>query len=159
LAAGCSLSGLTLTVNPTSITSCDVVTSKALDTNYLADSATVTIYLIDFVISVPQNNVGGGGEIGLNGQTAFQTLASAPPTVSSYTNSGLIGATLSFTGTGFVSGYTVTFQTADGGEVSATMNSVSSTTFSCVVPVGAVSGPIIVRNNIGIKRLGFTVTP
>jgi hypothetical protein len=159
LAAGCSLSGLTLTVNPTSITSCDVVTSKALDTNYLADSATVTIYLIDFVISVPQNNVGGGGEIGLNGQTAFQTLASAPPTVSSYTNSGLIGATLSFTGTGFVSGYTVTFQTADGGEVSATMNSVTSTTFSCVVPVGAVSGPIIVRNNIGIKRLGFTVTP
>jgi hypothetical protein len=159
LAAGCSLSGLTLTVNPTTITSCDVITSKALDTNYLADSATVTVYLLEFVLNIPQNNVGGGGEIGLNGRTAFETLASAPPTVSSYTNSGGVGATLSFVGTGFTSGFTVTFQAADGAEVTATMNSVTSTTFSCVVPVGAISGPIIVRNNIGIKRLSFTVTP
>jgi hypothetical protein len=159
LAAGCSLSGLTLTVNPTTITSCDVVTSQAFDTNYLADSATVTIYLLEYVLNIPQGNVGGGGEIGLNGQTAFQTLASAPPTVSSYTNSAAVGATLSFVGTGFTSGFTVTFQAADGGEVTATMNSVTSTTFSCVVPVGAISGPIIVRNNIGIKRLSFTVSP
>jgi len=174
LAAGCSLSGLTLTVNPTSITSCDVVTSKALDTNYLADSATVTVYLIDFVISVPQNNVGGGGEIGLNGATIWSELNTLP-VVTSYTTHAKVGDTISITGADLQE-YDVTF-TASSGTVTSPF--VDFPPYMCmgercpppgtfigytgtihvVVPSGAITGPMVIRNRNGIKRINFTVDP
>lgn len=155
--AGCTISVAALSAS--TVGTCDVTVTKETSSNYLEKVQVVTVSFIEYVMSVPQNQVGGGGQIGLNGETIFQTLASAPPTVSTYTNSASAGATISFTGTGFVSGYTVAFQDASGGEVTAAMTSVTSTSFSCVVPVSAISGPIIVRNNIGIKRLSFSVVP
>jgi hypothetical protein len=174
LAAGCSLSGLTLNVNPTTITSCDVITSKALDTNYLADSATVTVYLLEFVLSIPQGNVGGGGEIGLNGATIWSELNTLP-VVTSYTTHAKVGDTISITGSDLQE-YDVTF-TASSGTVTSPI--VDYPPYSCigpmcpppgsfigftgtyrvVVPAGAVTGPMVIRNRNGIKRVNFTVDP
>jgi hypothetical protein len=174
LAAGCSLSGLTLTVNPTTITSCDVITSKALDTNYLADSATVTVYLLEFVLSIPLGNVGGGGEIGLNGATIWSELNTLP-VVTSYTTHAKVGDTISITGSDLQE-YDVTF-TASSGTVTSPI--VDFPPYRCmgemcpppgtfigytgtihvVVPSGAITGPMVIRNRNGIKRVNFTVDP
>jgi hypothetical protein len=170
--AGCSISGTSLSA--TTVGTCSVTVTKATSTNYLEKVQVVTVSFIEFVISVPQNNVGGGGEIGLNGATIWSELNTLP-VVTSYTTHAKVGDTISITGSDLQE-YDVTF-TASSGTVTSPI--VDFPPYRCmgemcpppgtfigytgtihvVVPSGAITGPMVIRNRNGIKRVNFTVDP
>jgi hypothetical protein len=166
--AGCTLSGTKL--KAANAGTCTVKASRAADLHYLAgitSDTVVSLYAL-FVFSQPTGNVGGGGEIGVNGATSVSTNASAAPVVTNYVNttlgsgrSGNVGDTLTFTGKNFVLGSTVEFQSASGVIVVAAQNvnttNPDANTLTVTVPAGAVSGPLAVTNNVGARRT-FTFT-
>jgi hypothetical protein len=165
--AGCTLEGTKL--KATNAGTCTVKASRAADLNYLAAvSADTLVNLYTFVFSQPTGNVGGGGEIGINGANNVSTNASAAPVITSYVNSTLgsgtsaaSGQTLTFTGKNFIASSTVSFPgpvDADGNptEIVVAASSVNTSnaaanTLTVIVPSGAVSGRIGVSNNVGTR--------
>jgi hypothetical protein len=158
---GCTLSGKELSRSTAG--TCVVRLVKKESQNYLTETATATVSFFVFTFSQPTNNVGGGGEIGINGSNNVSTNASAAPVVTNYVNttlgsgrSGSVGNTLTFTGKNFILGSTVEFQSASGVIVVAAQNvnttNPDANTLTVTVPAGAVSGPLAVTNNVGARR-------
>lgn len=88
-------------------------------------------------------------------------LATAPPTVTSFslspnngsTTSGYTGSTMTITGTNFVSVSGVTI----GGVAATSVTTVNPTTVTCIVPQSGASGSVIVTTGSGTGTLaGFT---
>ncbi len=81
----------------------------------------------------------------------------SPPTISSFTPSGLIGSTVTITGTNFTTPFANSLR-FNG--ISATINSVTATTITATVPVGATSGPIslTIGCNTVTSATNFNVT-
>ena len=88
--------------------------------------------------------------------------ATAAPTVTSFTpTSGVVGTTVTVTGTTFTGATTVTFNYGGTPAATATPTSVTATTLKAVVPAGAVTGPIAVTTAAGTGKssTNFSVTP
>lgn len=81
----------------------------------------------------------------------------SPPIISSFTPSGLIGSTVTITGTNFTTPFANSLR-FNG--ISATINSVTATTITATVPVGATSGPIslTIGCNTVTSATNFNVT-
>jgi hypothetical protein len=163
---GCTLAGFNLSRATAGTCGIQVVIGESA--NYLTETATATVSFFLFTFSQPTNNVGGGGEIGVNGANKVSTNASAAPVITSYVNSTLgsgtsaaSGQTLTFTGKNFIASSTVSFPgpaDADGNPTeivvpASTVNTsnAAANTLTVTVPAGATSGRIGVSNNVGTR--------
>jgi len=92
---------------------------------------------------------------GYSNQTTFTTVAAAPTVTSFNPSSGLVGASVTITGTNFTGATAVAFN-----GTGATFSVTNSTTISATVPAGASTGKVTVTNSVGpgTSAGNFTVT-
>lgn len=144
---------------------CTVTVVKAGDRNYLPDTTTAGMLLLEFVLNQPSPGVGSGPNIALSGQTSVTLDPNVAPTISSlstYTAQAGV-TTLVITGAGFdstnLAGITVKFWrniVASGFTVNAQNSQITVT-----VPAGATTGKVIVTtpNGQAVSEFALTITP
>jgi hypothetical protein len=171
--AGCTLtSGMFLSAARPG--TCTVQAVKAGDTNYLSETATATIYWIQWSDAYATRVASTPNEIVLNHQTAITKYNYDTLTVTSYQNSSGVtitsistGATLRIIGDGFdpVAAYTevVFFNNSEALDLTSGLQVISSggsNYLQLTVPTGAQSGIITVNSPKGTARgPSLTITP
>jgi hypothetical protein len=136
---------------------CNIRVTKAASRNYFEESTTATVYFMAFVDNQPRSQVGSGSTIGLNGINQIWAEPGTAPTISTFTASGARGSTITINGSGFnTPTLIVEFNFY---QVASTVNLVSPTQLTVVVPAGATTGPIVVTNSYSSAFSGtdFTV--
>jgi hypothetical protein len=111
----------------------------------------------DFVITVADDSTAVGGFFGLAVEDGLVQAGAAvgAPTITSFTpTSGAVGTVVTITGTN-LGGATVTF----GGVAASCTANTAGTQLTCTVPVGAVTGKIVVTTTAGTatSATNFTV--
>jgi hypothetical protein len=159
--AGCTLtSGMFLSAARPG--TCTVQAVKAGDTNYLSETATATIYWIQWSDAYATRTPSTPNEIVLNHQTAITKYNYDTLTVTSYQNSSGVtitsistGATLRIIGDGFspTAAYTeVVFASMDAVDLSSGLQVISSggsNYLQLTIPSGATTGAITVNSPKG----------
>jgi hypothetical protein len=159
--AGCALaSGMFLSA--ARVGSCSVQAVKATDTNYLAETATATIYWIQWSDAYATRAPSTPTEIVLNHETAITKYNYDTLTVTSYQNSSGVtitsistGAVLRIIGDGFspTAAYTeVVFASMDAVDLTSGLQVVSSggsNYLQLTIPSGATTGIITVNSPKG----------
>jgi hypothetical protein len=141
-----------------------VTITRAADRNYLADTATATVFFLTFVNSQPTGQVGSGSTIAINGVTSFDTSTVQPPAITSLSTTSISlsgGGTLTITGTGFTGTITVKFwrnktiskTSGDSLTIAVTATELNS--------IGATTGRIsvITDNGQAVSLDSLTITP
>jgi hypothetical protein len=149
----------------TSVGTCSIQIVKAGDRNYLPETATASIFFIQFIFTQPTPTVGSGPTIALNGENDVTVdLVSAPSitSLSATTISLSAGGSLTIGGTGFGSSpLTVKFWR----DKSVTITPASGTSivvpFTDIAAAGAQSGRIMVitAGGIGVSVDRLTINP
>ena len=152
---GSGLIGATVTITGTNLTGGTVKFNGTV-------AATTSISATSITCSVPTGATTGTISVTNTGGTATSATSftvtpavGAAPTITSFTpNSGLVGATVTITGTN-LTGATVSFN-----GTAATTTAVSATSITCTVPTGATTGNIAVTTTGGTatSTSAFTVT-
>ncbi len=162
-ATGCAISAHVLT--STSAGTCNLVIKKAASRNYLMETASAVIYLLNWIVNQPTNATGGGSTIGLNGATSVTLNPNAAPTITELsTYTAQAGVTqLVIRGAGFnrldIANISVKFwrnKVASG----FTINGLD-TEITVTVPAGTTTGKVTVTtpNGIAVSELPLTITP
>jgi hypothetical protein len=162
-ATGCAISVHVLT--STSAGTCNLVIKKAASRNYLMETASAVIYLLNWIVNQPTNATGGGSTIGLNGTTSVTLNPNAAPTITELsTYTAQAGVTqLVIRGAGFnrldIANISVKFwrnKVASG----FTINGLD-TEITVTVPAGTTTGKVTVTtpNGIAVSELPLTITP
>jgi hypothetical protein len=161
-ATGCSLTGHVITSSTAG--SCAVQIKKAYSRNYVTETVTAVIYLMQWLINQPSTATGGGSTIGINGNTAIIRDPNVAPTISSLsTYTAQAGVTqIVISGAGFnsldIANIVVKFwrnRIATGFTVNAGNSEITVT-----VPVGATSGKVTVTtpNGIAVSEFPLMIT-
>jgi hypothetical protein len=171
--ANCSLAS-SMFLSASRVGTCTVRAVKAGDTNYLSETATATIYWIQWSDAYATRVPSTPNEIVLNHQTAIFKYNYDTLTVTSYQNSSGVtitsiatGATLRIIGDGFSPTSAYTEVNFTGGRVQMDLtsgvqviNSGGSNYLQLVVPSGVSTGTIIVNSPKGTAEgPSLTVTP
>jgi hypothetical protein len=162
-ATGCSISAHVLT--STSAGACNLVIKKAASRNYLLETASAVVYLLNWIINQPSNATGGGSTIGLNGATSVTLNQNVAPTITELsTYTAQAGVTqLIIRGAGFnhldTANITVKFwrnKIASGFSINGL-----DTEITVTVPAGTTTGKVTVTTPYGIavSELPLTITP
>ncbi len=144
-----------------SVGTCNVQIVRQGDRNFLADTSTVYLYFMTFVINQPAPAVGTGPNIALSGQTSVQLEATVAPTISGISSdSGAVGSTITITGAGFYFADPSKLSIKFWRNVAAvTYTIVNDTTVTVTVPASATTGRIVVTTPNGQAASStFTVT-
>jgi hypothetical protein len=156
-ATGCAISARILT--STTAGACNLQIKKAYSRNYFAETATVVIYLLNWVINQPTNQVGSGPTIALNGESSVTLDPNAAPMITSLsTYTAQAGVTqIVITGTGFNSLDTANIvvkfwrnKIATGFTVNA-----GNTEITVTVPIDTTTGKVTVTNPKGLAVSEF----
>jgi hypothetical protein len=99
-APNCAIASHVLTSSATQIAYCQVQFTKATSQNYLAESITVQIYFMIYIINQPSGLVGNGSTIAINGETSI-TRSSGAPSISGVSASGDATYPIAIAGSGF----------------------------------------------------------
>ncbi len=167
--AGCSLSS-GMFLSALQVGSCTVQAVKAGDTNYLAETATATIYWIQWSDAYATRVASTPNEIVLNHQTAITKYNFDTLTVTSYTDtatvpntitSARVGQTIRIVGTGFSSTAAYTEVNFTNMEDMPTPLQIESTFIRLVIPPGSQTGQVIVNMPGKSPAYGpvLTITP
>jgi hypothetical protein len=159
--ANCSLAS-SMFLSASRVGTCTVRAVKAGDTNYLSETATATIYWIQWSDAYATRVPSTPNEIVLNHQTAITKYNYDTLTVTSYQNSSGVtitsistGATLRIIGDGFspTAAYTeVVFASMDAVDLSSGLQVISSggsNYLQLTIPSGATTGAITVNSPKG----------
>jgi hypothetical protein len=159
-ATGCSITSLVLTMTSTTASFCNLLVSKAATQNYLAETATVSVYFSIYIISQPTPPAGSGSGIALGGSTPVTVINTAPPAITSFsTNSAAVGASIDINGSGFsASGLEVKFWR---NKLPATISVVSDSKITVTIPAGTTSGRVIITTANGsvASDISLQITP
>jgi hypothetical protein len=161
-ATGCSLTGHVITSSTAG--SCAVQIKKAYSRNYVAETVTAVVYLMQWLINQPSTATGGGSTIGINGNTAIIRDPNAAPTITSLsTYTAQAGVTqIVISGAGFnsldIANIVVKFW-RNKIATSFTINAGNSE-ITVTVPVGATTGKVTVTtpNGIAVSELPLMIT-
>lgn len=147
-ATGCSISILVLTMTSTTASYCNLLVSKAGTQNYLAETATVSVYFAIYIISQPSPPAGTGSTIAVGGSTSVIVISTAPPAITSLsTYSAATGTSIDINGSGFTAaGLEVKFWR---NKIPVTMTVVSDSKITATIPTGTTSGRIIITTANG----------
>jgi hypothetical protein len=171
--AGCTLAS-SMFLSATTAGTCTVQAVKAADTNYYAETATATIYWIQWSDAYATRVPSTPTEIVLNHQTAITKYNFETLTVTSYQNSSGVtittvatGATLRIIGDGFspTAAYTeVVFASMDSIDLTTGLSVVSNGSggyyLQLTVPSGVTSGAVTVNSPKGTAvGPSLTITP
>ncbi|CAN2210972.1 Concanavalin A-like lectin/glucanases superfamily [Candidatus Nanopelagicaceae bacterium] len=138
---------------------CNIAVTKAASRNYKVESTTATVYFMVFVNSQPTNQVGSGSTIALNGKTSLTVDDSSTVRVPRITGFTLSGSTLTINGEGFGSiPVTITFERYVNAANNPTPTS-AGTVIAVAVPVGAISGPVLVITAGGRDSIDWVDLP
>ena len=162
-ATGCVISARVLT--STTAGACNLQIKKAYSRNYLTETTTAVIYLLNWVINQPTNQVGSGPTIALNGESSVTRDPIAAPMITSLsTYTAQAGVTqIVIYGAGFNSLDTANIvvkfwrnKIASGFTVNAGNSEITVT-----VPVDATTGKVTVTtpNGLAVSELALTITP
>jgi hypothetical protein len=161
-AAGCSLSGDTLT--STTVGTCNLTVTKAQDKNYETATAVAYVYFLTYAINQPVATPSSSSEIALSGATAVTVDNNTPPAItglSTLTLSLSGGGNFTITGSGFTGSITVKFWRNKS--VLATSGNGTTITIpvSSIQSAGASSGRIAVITAAGeaISIDSLTINP
>jgi len=172
--AGCTLDASSIFLSASRVGTCTVQAVKAADTNYLSETATATIYWIQWSDAYATRVPSTPNEIVLNHQTAIFKYNYDTLTVTSYQNSSGVtitsiatGATLRIIGDGFSPTSAYTEVNFTGGRVQMDLtsgvqviSSGGSNYLQLIVPSGVSTGTIIVNSPKGTAEgPSLTVTP
>lgn len=156
---GCAVNNHYLTAAEQKQGFCEVRVAKAGDQNYYAETQTVQLYFMAYVNGQPIGLVGSGSTIALNGKTSLTIDDSSTVRVPRITGFILSGSTLTINGEGFGSTpVTITFERYVNAAPSPTPTSVG-TVITVAVPVGAVSGPVLVITTGGRDSIDWVDLP
>jgi hypothetical protein len=171
--AGCTLDASSMFLSASRVGTCTVRAVKAGDTNYLSETATATIYWIQWSDAYATRVASTPNEIVLNHQTGITRYSHDTLTVTSYQNSSGVtitsistGATLRIIGDGFspTAAYTeVVFASMDAVDLSSGLQVISSggsNYLQLTIPSGATTGAITVNSPKGTAvGPSLTITP
>jgi hypothetical protein len=158
-ATNCQLSGAGLSAASSGY--CTVMFTRIPSTYYLGIQNSVTIHFYVYVptpivVSNPYVDSNHGITTSIGGTTWSKNATAAPKITSISPSSGIVGSTITITGTGLNGVTDVKLNFVDMTSVTG----VSATSVTAVVPAGAGSGPIYIENSFGsdFNFAGFTVT-
>jgi hypothetical protein len=156
-ATGCTLDYKKL--YSTSAGTCNVQSVKNGDRNYLPDTVTAYIYFILFVNNQPNNGVGSGSTIVLNGQTSVTLDSTIAPTISGLsTYSASTGSSITIAGAGFYFADSTKLVIKFWRNVVAdrlTYSSYSDGSITVTIPNGATTGKVVIVTPNGIAVSEF----
>jgi hypothetical protein len=159
-ATGCSITSRVLTMTSTTASYCNLLITKASTQNYLAETATVSVYFAIYVISQPAPPPGSGSGIAISGSTSVTVINTAPPNITSLsTYSAAIGTSIDINGSGFsASSLEVKFWR---NKLPATITLVNDSKITVTIPAGTTSGRVIVTTANGsvASELLLQITP
>jgi hypothetical protein len=149
----------------TSVGTCSIQIVKAGDRNYLPDTATASIFFIQFVFTQPTPIVGSGPNIALNSENTVTVDAVGAPTITSLSTTTIslsAGGSLTIGGTGFgSSSLTVKFWRDKSVSITPTNGTTIVVPFADIATAGGTSGRIMVitAGGIGISVDRLTINP
>lgn len=155
-ATGCSATNTFVTA----VTSgtCVLTVRKSANENFNEASAAFSINFFFFVPAAAAPVSTRSSEIAIDSVPSWSSTASAAPTITSFSpTSGAVGTVVTITGVG-LDGVT---SGAVARQSLTAVTGISSTSVTAVIGAGSVSGPILLRNSLGVGRSAgsFTVTP
>jgi Concanavalin A-like lectin/glucanases superfamily len=167
--AGCVMDSSAL-VTAARVGTCSVRAVKAGDTNYLSETATATIYWIQWSDAYATRVPSTPTEIVLNHQTGITKYSHDTLTVTSYTDtatvpntiaSARVGQTIRIVGTGFSSTAAYTEVNFTNMEDMPTPSKIESTFIELAIPPGSQTGQVIVNMPGKSPAYGpvLTITP
>ena len=151
LTAGSTASGCAITndvITTTTAGACNVQIKKAYSRNYLTETVTAAIYLLQWIVNQPTTS-GSGPNIGLSGETAIIRDPNAAPIITGITtNSGFVTITGSGFGTALNTSTIVKFWRNKlapmRGDTIDNYVANDTTIYVYVIPAGATAGRIAV---------------
>jgi hypothetical protein len=159
-ALGCSITNHVLTMTSTTASYCNLLVTKAATQNYLAETATVSVYFMIYAISQPAPPAGSGSTIAISGSTSVSVSVTTPPNITSLSAySAAAGTSIDINGSGFTgANLEVKFWR---NKVPITMTVVNDSKITTTIPTGATSGRIIITTANGSVASDFSlqITP
>ena len=159
-ASGCSITNHVLTMTSTTPSYCNLLVTKASTQNYLAETQTVSIYFMIYVINQPAPPAGSGSTIALGGSTSVTVINTAPPSITSLSaTTAATGTSIDINGSGFsAANLEVKFWR---NKIPSTYSVVSDSKITATIPAGTTSGRIIITTANGSVASDFSlvITP
>jgi hypothetical protein len=161
-APNCAITARVLTSSATQIQYCQVTFTKATSQNYLAETVTVQIYFMVYMINQPTGQTGSGPTIAINGESSVTIDPNTAPTITAVTTSGDMTYPLAITGTGFTAaGAGATTIKFWRNQILGPSDFVikSNTLIWAKQPAGATVGKVLVINENGTAVSEASFTP